>query len=372
MLPFILASCGSLLGISEPTDRVELDNVDGGMNLVDGAVACLPTQKVCSGACVEKNDPTLGCGAGCTACPTPQNATAACGGSAPSCIVGACHAGFGDCNTNPSDGCEAQLSTTTSCGDCATNCLTLGKKYCTPQGMGKYACTDSCSAPNAICNTECVDPRVDAKNCGNCGNDCTLPNGTGTCVAGSCHVTCNALFCPPSCVSDDETCFGNACQPCPAGTKCGATGCVSNACAESNTACGVQCNVDCTAAPFGPNFVCGPAHSCVCPMTNAACGQMCTACPATMTCSPSGVCSTTVMLCQTGQILCASGCVDKSTSPNCGTCGNDCAPQGSECCLTGMSGLPAGLPLNPPVMTGDGLYACTTPGPATDGGSCRP
>ncbi|MEL6181314.1 MAG: MopE-related protein, partial [Myxococcota bacterium] len=56
------------------------------------------------------------CGA-CNAECAPANATALCVEG--SCTIGSCDEGWGDCNGDPSDGCEVDLTAPDSCGTCA-------------------------------------------------------------------------------------------------------------------------------------------------------------------------------------------------------------------------------------------------------------
>ena len=91
-----------------------------------------------------------------------------------------CPTGFGDCDTDPAD-CETPLNLLTSCGACDVSCS---------QANAVVACTDlkctvtSCTAGFGDCNDDgtdgCEAPLNTVKNCGSCGNDC----GTAACNAG--------------------------------------------------------------------------------------------------------------------------------------------------------------------------------------------
>lgn len=73
------------------------------------------------------------------------NAAAQC--LAGQCVMGACNAGFGNCDGEPSDGCEANLSTNTA-------------------------------------------------HCGRCGGFCSFPNAVSSCNNGGCRIaSCNAGWC---------------------------------------------------------------------------------------------------------------------------------------------------------------------------------
>lgn len=91
-----------------------------------------------------------------------------------------CNPGFGDCNGNPSDGCEVDLATDFhSCGACGAYCV------------GTYqngACVDGCGS--GACNG--------GKTCVNCAADCG---------------TCGSPFCDGS-ASAWAACRGSGCTVC--------------------------------------------------------------------------------------------------------------------------------------------------------------
>ncbi|MDB4946244.1 MAG: Tryptophan synthase alpha chain [Labilithrix sp.] len=79
---------------------------------------CTAPNHLCGGKCVQ-NDPTA-CGAACTACPAVPNAAPTC--AAEKCGF-TCTTGYGDCNMNATDGCEASLQTDAlNCGVCGKLC----------------------------------------------------------------------------------------------------------------------------------------------------------------------------------------------------------------------------------------------------------
>jgi len=57
------------------------------------------------------------------------------------CVMGACDAGYGDCNSNPDDGCEASLSESSNCGACGNACSET--ETCVDTGNG-YECSETC------------------------------------------------------------------------------------------------------------------------------------------------------------------------------------------------------------------------------------
>src|SRR5690606_11508368 len=95
------------------------------------------------------------------------------------CGVSDCPAGFGDCNADSSDGCEADLTADTdNCGVCGNLCLAAnGSARCT-QGI---CVVESCDAGFADCNAETPEGYSDgceknlqsnAEHCGGCGQVC--------------------------------------------------------------------------------------------------------------------------------------------------------------------------------------------------------
>ena len=136
-----------------------------------GCTQCASGFHLCGTSCQQDhaNTPDVGCTQGCgSACTAPTNATAKCtsggtcdfacettfdkvdggcvcpqgqvvcnGNTCAQCCVdsdcvgnqlctngvcGGCQPGYGDCNNNPSDGCETHLNSTSNCGSCGHSC----------------------------------------------------------------------------------------------------------------------------------------------------------------------------------------------------------------------------------------------------------
>ena len=96
------------------------------------------------------------------------------------CVGGqcVCAAGYGDCNGNPNDGCEAYVVTDpNNCGGCNLQCsLPNATEAC---NMG-FCVVGSCDVGYANCNNLTVDGcevgvQFDNNNCGVCGNVCPNP-----------------------------------------------------------------------------------------------------------------------------------------------------------------------------------------------------
>ncbi|HEU5182542.1 MAG TPA: hypothetical protein VFW45_17280 [Candidatus Polarisedimenticolia bacterium] len=117
------------------------------------------------------------------------NATPQCAGG--TCVVAACNPGFGDCDTQPADGCESNLSSDANhCGTCAISCVDA------------TSCTvDSCA--NASCHH--LDQRacVAAPTSGEGGVSCATSPGTSGCWGG-CSAAQGVVPLPPGCANPDS------------------------------------------------------------------------------------------------------------------------------------------------------------------------
>jgi hypothetical protein len=145
------------------------------------------------GFCVSIYDPYVACDSpdSCSP-PAIANATLACDASG-HFAIGQCFPGFADCDGIATNGCEADLHSTSSCGACATKCS--AGQVCTASG-----CAASCPFPTTDCGGSCVDVSASAANCAGCGSACQpYGEGVGTgnfnyelmqCVAGACQITC--------------------------------------------------------------------------------------------------------------------------------------------------------------------------------------
>jgi hypothetical protein len=161
------------------------------------AQPCPAGQSCCTGACVDPASSAVHCGACGTVC-RAANATPACLNAV--CGVGQCAAGFGDCNRRGDDGCEVDLQRdTASCGACGAMCPTPANASAATCAAGR--CGFTCTAGFADCDTDAsngceVDLRVSAAHCGLCGNACPMRPNTNApgCRAGRCDTACAAGF----------------------------------------------------------------------------------------------------------------------------------------------------------------------------------
>ncbi|MEZ4410941.1 MAG: hypothetical protein R3A52_31355 [Polyangiales bacterium] len=303
-------------------------------------MACAPPNAV--GACVGGQCRVGACMAGVGDCDgNPANgcetdtrsSNAHCGGcgvacaranGAAQCVMGvcalrSCDAGFGDCDGDPANGCEADTrGSVANCGGCGVRCAPAHAVGMCAMGACRVA---SCEAGWADCDGNpgngCeVDTRSSAANCGACGRLCSLPNTTAACAGGVCgFAACAAGF------GDCDRAAANGCETDvrASDAHCGACG---RACGAGQRCVAGSCALTC---PVGQT-VCGGA--CANLMTDAAnCGACGRACPSGQRCA-SGAC---VLTCPTGQAACGTACANLQTdAANCGACGRAC-PTGQSC-----------------------------------------
>jgi len=181
---------------------------------VDGSFVCVG-QKLCDGKCVAIDDPTWGCSpTGCGPACSLSHAVPTCAQS--KCAVASCKDGFGDCDGDPSNGCERLLGTMDDCSQCGESCsVTNGTAECQPDGCKITACTEPFSDCDGLASTGCETDLTTTGACGQCGRkcaagftcikppsgpyDCFCPNDAtcgfnGGCGFGVC--VCNGTACP--------------------------------------------------------------------------------------------------------------------------------------------------------------------------------
>jgi len=161
---------------------------DCNMNPADGCETALDTAMNCGG-----------CGQSCAA---SANADATCANPSTGACGASCHAGFGDCNMNAADGCEAALNTVAACGACGRMCPMPagGAPVCADPTTG--ACGVTCSSGFGDCNMNaadgCEEALSSAAHCGGCNQACPPVAGAApTCAdpaMGTCGFTCSAGF----------------------------------------------------------------------------------------------------------------------------------------------------------------------------------
>ncbi len=319
-------TCGNACNLANASQACSggacaIGSCDAGFGNCDNQVA---------NGCETNLDTTVtSCGTCGNAC-SFANAGASC--SSGTCALGTCASGFGNCDNQAANGCETNLDTTvTSCGSCGNAC---NLPNATPSCSGGACAVSSCSMPFANCNAQPADGcevnlTTNVLNCGGCGNVCNLPNAVPSCSSGLCAVaTCQPGF------SDCDGIAANGCEVDIANGigNCGGCGIV---CSPSN-ATGVCTAGTCQVATCNAGFSnCNglPVDGCeVNTQTSVGncggCGQICAPANSTGQCS-AGTC--VIGSCNAGYSNCngsqADGCEINTSADvqNCGTCGNNCA-----------------------------------------------
>lgn len=196
------------------------------------------------------------------------------------CTSGTCPAGFADCNGDPADGCEVALASPTDCGACENVCPAPVGAHTVP-ACSSAACSFACDEGWDDCNADpsdgCETDLTGGSNCGACGVECTgalceaggccLGNGRG-CGSGLSTPCCPGLFCNgmyctrTSCAREGAACIaGSQCcsDTCREGQCCSRLG---GACASASDCCDgtYTCNAGrCCVAPGDP---CTDSFSC--------------------------------------------------------------------------------------------------------------
>ncbi len=186
------------------------------------------------------------CSACGRACPTPRNTVPACVDTL--CAV-TCAAGYGECNGDTADGCEVELARAVDhCGSCGRSCVTANVS--TAECAAGACLILSCAAGFADCDGNAAngcetDLTTSTSHCNACGAACAPSNATGCCDAGRCAIAaCAAGFadCDMSAASGCETDTRTATASCGA---CGVACAYANAAAScADSACRLGACVD--------------------------------------------------------------------------------------------------------------------------------
>ncbi|MGM0556168.1 MAG: hypothetical protein ACQEVA_07300 [Myxococcota bacterium] len=169
-------------GIAAPDEEIEL---------VGGFTGCAGDTADCDG------DPSNGCEVDLSTSPdncgtcgntcSDVNGTSTC--DAGSCVI-TCDASYGDCDSDPLNGCEEDLSAIPNCGACGEDCsLPNATSTCDEQACSFQACdpgyADCDNDPQA--NGCEINTEIDLRNCGACGSICDYPFASETCTSGQCE-----------------------------------------------------------------------------------------------------------------------------------------------------------------------------------------
>jgi hypothetical protein len=290
-------------------------------------------QPSCTDQIVNGDESDLDCGGSCSACLPGQRCKLPSDCAGGDCVDGTCSLtcldGKGNCDADVSNGCETNLKTDAAhCGACDTPCdLPHASALC---NGGKCA-VDKCTAPFEDCDGDpsngCeVNTSTDPANCGSCGGTCSGINGTPTCVAAKCQITCNDGYsdcdddrvngCEVGTGKDVTNCgkCGNVCD-----TTSGPAKCTVGVCGVSNCKVGLG---DCDANPTDcETNTTNDVNNC------GGCGVTCVVPNGTPSCV-SSVCK--VGTCNAGFADCdgivKNGCETNiaSDTKNCGACNAVC------------------------------------------------
>ena len=246
----------------------------------------------CGNQCVDPATDLANCGACGTPC-APAHGVGQCAGG--KCALTSCRTGYGDCNADATDGCEVPLHVdVNNCGMCNTKCSFA---------HGIPGCADTCYLAACQfgwddCNGDPMDGcelnvSVDPKNCGACGNSCAgAPHSKGTCVVAACQLTCDQGWsdcngntmdgCERPTSADANNCGGCG-KVCPQGLVCVNSSCTCPNCqlANAKTRCvNNQCVLD-SCFPNWGDCDGNQANGCEVDLTSDAanCGACKMACP---------------------------------------------------------------------------------------------
>ncbi len=291
-----------------------------------------------NGCEVDVTQDPANCGQCKNACSYPHAAGVCVDGS---CEMGVCAAGYGDCNVQPGDGCEAPLTTDVmNCGACGATC---GAPHTVPGCAGgtceAAACVGSWGDCDTIYANGCeVDLATSVDNCGSCGKVCSFPHASAQCSNGTCALgVCDTGY---------ADCDGVAANGCEVNTQtsaanCGACGAACDSTHGVASCSGGHCGIACQ-----PGFAdCNdnPVDGCEAAITNnvascGACGATCSVSHGNPACNGT-ICQ--VAQCEPGWGDCngqyADGCEQQLvTTADCGLCGNPCSPANATgTCATG-------------------------------------
>ncbi|AKU95062.1 Tryptophan synthase alpha chain [Labilithrix luteola] len=168
---------------------------------IDHKCGCPGTQEYCPGiGCVDTTRDPQSCGACGVTCTAPEvkpdSMHMAFGCNASACSW-ACRPNWGDCDGDPTNGCEASLTTMENCGACKTTCSSQQTCYF---NFFDPPVRCICDPNETRCGNACTDLLADPMNCGACGHRCAPPaaemgqHSTFVCNKGYCGTTCEQGF----------------------------------------------------------------------------------------------------------------------------------------------------------------------------------
>ncbi|MBI5514723.1 MAG: hypothetical protein HY909_13190 [Deltaproteobacteria bacterium] len=309
-----------------------------GQGCVDGRcdATCPERQRACAGRCTFVENDAANCGRCGNACRVEHGVGGCVAGA---CVVGMCDPGFGNCDGALGNGCEASLATDPMhCGRCGQRCEVA---HATPVCREGACALGACEAGWADCDREpgngCeVNLSVSALHCGMCGRACDGSTGTPSCAAG----VCGTAMCSPG-RGDCDGMMANGCETDLRGTTahCGACG---NACAFAHgaaTCAAGACVLGACEAGYG-DCDGNPANGCETDLTTTPahcgrCGNVCAFAHGAATCR-AGACQLGACEGSYGDCdgMMANGCeASLFRADACGGCGNVCSyPNAAPLC----------------------------------------
>jgi streptogramin lyase len=302
-------------------------NQDG---VCEKGASCEAPTAACGGRCVDVTQDPRNCGACGKACPLPTNAESA-GCNQSHCTLGACRAGYADCDEDAATGCEVNTeSDLGNCGACRHPCnLPHAIALCQNGGCAIATCAagyqDCDGDPDNGCESNTA---TDPDHCGDCKATPCPPatNAIPACKASACAIECNLGFadcdgdpgtgCEVALASDPThcgSCGAPACESGPQSVAACSQGKCKLTCDAGFADCDTTASTGCETATTADPAHCGGCAPCALPHT------------ATDTCT-AGVCG--IGTCSSGFMDC-----DFVTSNGCETningdplhCGG-CAP----------------------------------------------
>ena len=180
----------------------------------------------CSGSCVSTTSNPIHCGMCGRACASPPNAIGACVAS--SCTY-TCDTGFHDCDGTSTNGCESQWRELANCGACDSACsLMNASESCNSGTCHIVACDSGFADCDRSASNGCeADLVTSTTHCGGCDAACgpmNPPNADTVCTMGRCGLECAPGY---------GDCDGDSMNGCEADLSRAAVSCGS---------CGIRCS----------------------------------------------------------------------------------------------------------------------------------
>ena len=178
----------------------------GGRTCVSGVCQCPSGQTFCGSTCVNLQTDESHCGACSQDCefgasahvdpPTQAGNQCASGVCDPNCATG-----FDDCDTDEWNGCEASLTSSSHCGVCNRACETAASAHVTANTCSSGgACQPSCATGWGDCDGQPWDGcEADITSPATCGTSCTAcASATSACVLSGSTRSCQATIAMPA------------------------------------------------------------------------------------------------------------------------------------------------------------------------------